>query len=67
MDKLKKVMFRLIITLKTIPFFIYPVFRKLDRIGDLSTNLAENLIFYIEAKVLRHKKKKIQKFIDKAE
>ena len=44
-------------------FLIYPVFRKLERIGDLVTNLAENLIFYIDAKVLKHKKKKIQKLI----
>jgi phosphate transport system protein len=48
-------------------FTLYPVFRKLERIGDLETNLAENLIFYIDAKVLKHKKKKIQKFIEKSE
>ena len=48
-------------------FIIYPVFRKLERIGDLVTNLAENLIFYIDAKVLKHKKKKIQKLIENIE
>tara|TARA_B100000809_G_scaffold249043_1_gene279864 strand:- start:519 stop:1208 length:690 start_codon:yes stop_codon:yes gene_type:complete len=48
-------------------FAVYPVFRKLERMGDLVTNLAENLIFYIDAKVLKHKKKKIQKFIEKME
>jgi phosphate transport system protein len=48
-------------------FALYSVFRKLERIGDLETNLAENLIFYIDAKVLKHKKKKIQKFIEKSE
>ena len=48
-------------------FTLFPVFGKLERIGDLETNLAENLIFYIDAKVLKHKKKKIQKFIEKSE
>ena len=48
-------------------FALYSVFRKLERIGDLETNLAENLIFYIDAKVLKHKKKKLRKFIEKKE
>jgi phosphate transport system protein len=34
------------------------VIRKLERVGDQTKNMAEELIFYIEAKVLRHAKKK---------
>lgn len=29
--------------------------RKLERVGDLSKNIAEEIIFYLEAKVLKHK------------
>ncbi len=32
--------------------------RKLERCGDLIKNIAEEIIFYVEAKVLKHKKKK---------
>jgi phosphate transport system protein len=32
--------------------------RKLERVGDQSKNIAEEIIFYFEAKVLKHKKKK---------
>jgi phosphate transport system protein len=35
------------------------IIRKLERIGDQSKNIAEEIIFYIDAKVLRHKKKKV--------
>jgi phosphate transport system protein len=31
--------------------------RKIERIGDQSKNIAEEIIFYIEAKVVKHKKK----------
>ena len=34
------------------------IIRKLERVGDQSKNIAEEIIFYIEAKVLKHKKKK---------
>jgi phosphate transport system protein len=34
------------------------VIRKLERVGDQTKNMAEELIFYLEAKVLRHKEKK---------
>lgn len=34
------------------------IIRKLERVGDQTKNIAEEIIFYIEAKVLRHKKKK---------
>jgi len=30
--------------------------RKLERVGDLAKNTAEEIIFYIEAKVLKHQK-----------
>jgi len=38
--------------------YLLSIIRKLERVGDLSKNIAEELIFYIEAKVLKHKKKK---------
>jgi phosphate transport system protein len=34
------------------------VIRKLERVGDQTKNMAEELVFYMEAKVLRHAKKK---------
>jgi len=34
------------------------VIRKLERVGDQTKNIAEEIVFYAEAKVLRHKKKK---------
>jgi phosphate transport system protein len=33
------------------------IHRKLERIGDLIKNIAEEIIFYIEAKILKHKSK----------
>lgn len=33
------------------------IIRKLERVGDQTTNMAEEIIFYIEAKVLKHKTK----------
>ena len=38
--------------------YLLSIIRKLERVGDLSKNIAEELIFYIEAKVLKHKKHK---------
>lgn len=32
--------------------------RKLERVGDQTQNIAEEIVFYLEAKVLKHKKKK---------
>jgi phosphate transport system protein len=32
--------------------------KKLERVGDHTKNIAEEIVFYIDAKVLRHKKKK---------
>ncbi len=37
--------------------FVLSIIRKLERIGDLAKNLAEEIIFYIDAKVLKHQKK----------
>jgi phosphate transport system protein len=37
--------------------YLLSIIRKLERVGDLSKNIAEELIFYIEAKVLKHRKK----------
>ena len=34
--------------------FMLSVIRKLERVGDHSKNIAEEIIFYIEAKVLKH-------------
>jgi phosphate transport system protein len=34
------------------------VIRKLERVGDQTKNISEEIIFYIEAMVLKHKKKK---------
>jgi phosphate transport system protein len=33
--------------------------RRLERVGDLSSNIAEEIIFYVEAKVLKHEKEKL--------
>ncbi|MBL4593622.1 MAG: phosphate signaling complex protein PhoU [Flavobacteriales bacterium] len=38
--------------------YLLSIIRKLERVGDLTKNIAEELIFYIEAKVIKHKKKK---------
>jgi phosphate transport system protein len=37
---------------------VMSMIRKLERIGDQSKNIAEEIIFYYEAKVVKHKKKK---------
>ncbi len=37
---------------------LFSICRKLERIGDLNKNLAEEIIFHLEAEVLRHKKRK---------
>jgi len=35
--------------------YIHSIIRKLERVGDQSKNIAEEIIFYVEAKVLKHK------------
>lgn len=37
--------------------YLLTIIRKLERVGDLITNIAEEVIFYVEAKVLKHGKK----------
>ncbi len=37
--------------------YILSTIRKLERVGDQSKNMAEEIIFYVEAKVLKHKPK----------
>jgi len=34
------------------------IIRKLERVGDQTLNIAEEIIFFIEAKVLRHSRPK---------
>lgn len=36
--------------------FLFSALRKLERVGDLTKNIAEQIIFYLEAEVVRHKK-----------
>jgi phosphate transport system protein len=36
--------------------YLLSIIRKLERVGDQSKNIAEEIIFYIEAKVLKHQK-----------
>jgi len=38
--------------------YILSIIRKLERVGDQSKNIAEEIIFYIEAKVLKHNQDK---------
>ncbi len=38
--------------------YILSTIRKLERVGDQAKNIAEEIIFYVEAKVLKHRKEK---------
>lgn len=38
--------------------FLLSIIRKMERVGDYVTNIAEEIIFYVKAKILKHKKKK---------
>mgnify|MGYP001606008641 CR=1 FL=1 len=40
--------------------YLLSIIRKLERVGDLTKNIAEELIFYIEAKVLKHNSKETE-------
>lgn len=40
--------------------YLLSIIRKMERVGDYSTNVAEEIIFYVKAKVLRHKRDKYQ-------
>jgi phosphate transport system protein len=48
---------------------LFSIIGKLERCGDLIKNIAEDIMFYIEAEIIRHQKrnKKIRKRIDKAD
>lgn len=46
--------------------YLFSIIRKLERVGDLTKNVAEEIIFYIEAKVLKHKKDKTKNGNNKA-
>lgn len=39
-------------------FIVFSVIKKYERAGDLIKNIAEEIIFYIDAEVLKHQKKK---------
>ena len=42
---------------KTIHFLnLMSIIRKLERVGDLQANIAEEIIFYVDAEVLKHDK-----------
>lgn len=41
------------------------IIRKMERVGDLSKNISEEIVFFVDAKVLKHNKKKKNKFISK--
>jgi phosphate transport system protein len=38
--------------------YLFSIINKLERVGDLAKNIAEETIFYVEAKVLKHGKRK---------
>lgn len=38
--------------------FLFSVVKKLERVGDLIKNIAEDIIFYTDAEILKHKRKK---------
>ena len=42
------------INLLTDSLYVISIIRKLERVGDQTKNIAEEIIFYIEAKVLKH-------------
>nr|MBA3705531.1 phosphate transport system regulatory protein PhoU [Bacteroidota bacterium] len=37
--------------------YLLSIIRKLERVGDQAKNMAEEIIFYVEAKVLKHRSK----------
>jgi len=38
--------------------FLFSVIKKMERVGDLIKNIAEEIIFYTDAEILKHKRKK---------
>ncbi|MBT8219800.1 MAG: phosphate signaling complex protein PhoU [Bacteroidia bacterium] len=45
--------------------YLFSIIKKLERVGDLAKNIAEETIFYVDAKYVKHKKKKKLKKPDK--
>lgn len=41
------------------------IIRKMERVGDYTKNIAEEIVFFVDAKVLKHNTKKKKKFISK--
>jgi len=37
---------------------LFAVIKKFERVGDLIKNIAEEIIFYIDAEVIKHQRKK---------
>ncbi|MFA3781458.1 phosphate signaling complex protein PhoU [Melioribacteraceae bacterium 4301-Me] len=63
-DKLNKQIFKMLVEkMKNQPDLIEPcshlivLTRHVERLADHATNIAENLVFYVEAKIIAHKKK----------
>lgn len=40
--------------------FLFSIMKKLERVGDLSKNIAEETVFFVDAKYIKHKKKKFK-------
>ena len=38
--------------------YLFSILKKLERVGDLAKNIAEETVFYVDAKIIKHKKKK---------
>ncbi len=65
LDKINRKSFKLIeveirknIEITGEALILFSVIKKMERVGDLLKNIAEEIIFYIEAEVVKHKKKK---------
>lgn len=63
-DKLNKEIFKFLVAkMHTDPVLIEPcshmiiLIRQIERLADHATNIAENLVFYLEAKIVAHQKK----------
>jgi len=49
------------ITLMNDALYVLSIIRKLERVGDQSKNIAEEIIFYVEAKVVKHNEESASK------